>query len=432
MLDLGFEVAVNTILSYLPRQRRTGLFSATQTKELLNYLRAGLRNPVMVCVKEKRNQNTPKLLENFYMVVEPEQKFNCLIKFIVDRDIKKAMLFLPTCACVEYWMEILPHFLTSKTVLAIHGKMKQKRAKILTKFREHDNVLLLCTDVMARGVDIDEMDWVFQWEPPSEADVFVHRVGRTARQGNDGNALIMLLPSEIAYVDFLEKNQKVNLKEIGFESEWSAGLSNVNKKIHNLQKKDKNVFDKGTRAFVSHVKAYSKHTCSLLLRVKDLDLGKVATSYGLLRLPRMPEMKKEFQSSFVGPAVKVDVNHIKYSNKQKQESYQKKQVIFQETGEWPGAKKSSKKTDTESWADTKQKKDQRKENRKKRQEVKKVVQEQKASGVVVAKKRKMKYSQEELEDLAKDFAVMKKFKKNKITKQEYDEELGFVDSDENN
>lgn len=428
LLDLGFEVTVNTILSFLPRQRRTGLFSATQTKELLDYLRAGLRNPVLVNVKEKANQSTPKLLENFYMIVEPEQKLNFLLKFMENREIKKAMFFLPTCACVEYWTEILPKLLENTKILSIHGKMKQKRGKILQKFRDLDNAILLCTDVMARGVDIEEMDWVFQWEPPSEADVFVHRVGRTARQGSDGNALIMLLPTEAAYVDFLLKNQKVILKKVEVNEEWSEELPELNKKIHDMQRKDKSVFDKGTRGFVSHVKAYSKHKCHLLLRVKDLDLGKVATSYGLLRLPKMPEMKKQFQSTFVGPSESVNINSLEYKNKQKQKAYQKKQEVFQETGEWPG-KKNVKKTGSDAWDQAKNKRDFKKENRKKRQEVKKTINEKKASGEVVVRKRKVQYTEDDLKDLAKDIAAIKKFKKNKISKEELDTAMGFDEGD---
>jgi ATP-dependent RNA helicase DDX55/SPB4 len=426
LLDLGFEVTVNTILSFLPRQRRTGLFSATQTKELLDYLRAGLRNPVMVNVREKANQSTPKLLENFYMVVEPEQKLNFLLKFMESREIKKAMFFMPTCACVEYWSEILPNLLDSTTVLSIHGKMKQKRTKILKKFRELDNAILLCTDVMARGVDIEEMDWVFQWEPPSEADVFVHRVGRTARQGAEGNALIMLLPTEAAYVDFLLKNQKVNLQKVEVESEWSEELPQLNQKIHNMQRKDKSVFDKGTRAFVSHIKAYSKHKCHLLLRVKDLDLGKVATSYGLLRLPKMPEMKQQFQSTFLGPTEEVNVNSLEYKNKQKQKAYVKKQEVYKETGEWPG-KKNLKKVGTTAWDEAKQRREFKKENRKKRQEVKKDINEKKAAGAVVVRKRKTQYTEDDLKDLARDIAAIKKFKKNKISKAQLDTEMGFED-----
>lgn len=138
-------------------------------------MRAGLRNPVLVNVREKANQSTPKLLQNYYMIVEPEQKLNCLLKFIESRDIQKAMLFLPTCACVEYWGEIFQNLLKSTTVLAIHGKMTKQRNRVLEKFKELDNVILLCTDVMARGVDIPEMDWVLQWDPPSNAAAFIHR-----------------------------------------------------------------------------------------------------------------------------------------------------------------------------------------------------------------------------------------------------------------
>lgn len=392
-------------------------------------MRAGLRNPVLVNVKEKANQSTPKLLQNFYMVIEPEQKLNFLLKFIETRDVQKAMLFLPTCACVEYWSEILLLLLPSKTILSIHGKMKKNRVKILNKFRDLDNVILLCTDVMARGVDIPEMDWVLQWDPPSNAAAYVHRVGRTARQGTSGNALIMLLPHEAAYVEFLSKNQKVTMMKVDIAEDWSENFDELNNKIHNIQKKDKNVFDKGTRAFVSHVKAYSKHECNLLLRVRDLDLGKVATSYGLLRLPKMPEMKEHFKQTFIAPAEVININTLEYKNKQKQEAYQKKQDVYKETGEWPGKKVVRK--STESWGEANKKREFKKENRKKRQDVKKTIKEQKASGIeVVPRKRKNKYTQEDLEDLAKDIAAIKKFKKHKISKEELDNEMlgeGFDD-----
>lgn len=421
-MDLGFEATINTILSYLPRQRRTGLFSATQTKELVDLMRAGLRNPVLVNVKEKASQSTPKLLQNYYSIVEPEQKFSFLLKFIRKNEVKKAMLFLPTCACTEYWLEILPHFLDNDNikVLGIHGKMKKKRGKILNKFRNLENVILLCTDVMARGVDVPEMDWVFQWDPPSNAAAFVHRVGRTARQGTEGNALVMLLPSETAYVDFLEKNQKVHLKKLPCD-EVEEDDFEITKKIHQLQLQDKDLFDKGTRAFVSHIRAYSKHECSLLLRVKDLDLGKMATGYGLLQLPKMPEMKDQFKETFKGPEKIADISKLQYKNKQKQEAHKKKLEVYKETGEWPGLKK--KKPKTIPWEEANKKRNERKENRKKRQDSKKVIQQQKESGEFLKKKRKVAYTQEDLDELVSDMKTIKKFKQRKITKEEMDNKL---------
>ncbi|XP_039429486.1 probable ATP-dependent RNA helicase DDX55 homolog [Culex pipiens pallens] len=424
LLDLGFETTINTILGYLPRQRRTGLFSATQTKEVRDLMRAGLRNPVLVSVKEKAAVSTPKLLQNYYVIVEPQFKLAVLLDFIRKQDLKKAMIFFPTCACVEYWGVALAELMRPMKVLALHGKMKAQRNRILTDFRESETALLLCTDVLARGVDIPEVDWVLQWDPPSNAAAFVHRVGRTARQGQEGNALIMLLPTEDAYVEFLTRNQKVALKKVSFEVSEKKLTKTLNV-LHRLQKSDRGVFDKANRAFVSHVQAYSKHECNLILRLKDLDLGKVATSYGLLQLPRMPEMKDHFKQSFKGPADPVDCNKLAYKDKQKQASYDNKVKIYEETGEWKSKNKLLKKK-TVPWEQAKQEREDRKEIRKKRREAK---QKRKAAveagELEVVKKKKAKFSREELEELANDIRALKRCKKKKITREECDEELGI-------
>lgn len=243
LLDLGFKTTINTILSYLPRQRRTGLFSATQTTEVTDLIRAGLRNPVLVSVKEKANISTPLLLKNFYKIVEPNEKFHDLLTFLEKTEFIKAMIFFPTCACVEYWQEILPHFYKESTIFGIHGKMKNKRHKIVEKFRGADKAVLLSTDVLARGLDIPEIDWVVQWDPPSNATSFVHRVGRTARQGMEGNSLVFLLPTEDAYINFLSINQKVELVELDLVSE--GGIEEDLAVIHKLQAGDKEIYDKG-------------------------------------------------------------------------------------------------------------------------------------------------------------------------------------------
>lgn len=108
LLDLGFSTTLNTILSYLPRLRRTGLFSATQTKELEQLIRAGLRNPTLVTVKEKCNVSTPLTLNNYYTLVDVEHKFAAFIDFINSKGTNlKYMVFLSTCACVDYFSHII-------------------------------------------------------------------------------------------------------------------------------------------------------------------------------------------------------------------------------------------------------------------------------------------------------------------------------------
>ena len=163
LLSLGFENAINTILSFCPKQRRTGLFSATQTSEISNLIRAGLRNPAMIVVKDKGNrvqaERTPSNLENFYMICEPKRKFSILVDFLKSKSGDKLMLFAATCACVDYFSILLKHFLPKTKIFAIHGKMKTKRHKIFNKFRQSDQGMLVCTDVMARGVDIPDVQW---------------------------------------------------------------------------------------------------------------------------------------------------------------------------------------------------------------------------------------------------------------------------------
>ena len=163
LLSLGFEFALNTILGFCPKQRRTGLFSATQTSEVSNLIRAGLRNPAVVCVKDhamtEADQRTPASLENFYLICEPKLKLSTLVKLLRERSREKVMVFAATCACVDYFNVLLKHLLSDANIFSIHGKMKKKRHKIFNQFREVKSGILLCTDVMARGVDIPDIDW---------------------------------------------------------------------------------------------------------------------------------------------------------------------------------------------------------------------------------------------------------------------------------
>lgn len=108
LLSLGFEKSLNSILQIIPKQRRTGLFSATQTTEVVKLIRAGLRNPVSVVVRDK-NQRTrqPASLENFYWIVETDRKLQALMTFVRKYSQEKILIFFSTCACVDYFSLLL-------------------------------------------------------------------------------------------------------------------------------------------------------------------------------------------------------------------------------------------------------------------------------------------------------------------------------------
>ena len=141
----------------------TGLFSATQTSEISSLIRAGLRNPAMIVVKDKglkeHVERTPANLENFYMICEPKRKLSILLDFLKSKSGEKLMLFAATCACVDYFSILLKLLIPKAKIFSIHGKMKNKRHKIFNKFRSSDQGVLICTDVMARGVDIPDIHW---------------------------------------------------------------------------------------------------------------------------------------------------------------------------------------------------------------------------------------------------------------------------------
>ena len=405
LLDLGFLSTLNTIFAYLPKQRRTGLFSATQTSDVVSLIRAGLRNPLQVRVKEhdaKKDERTPASLQNYYMVCESEKKFDTLVALLRERKSEKSMVFFPTCAAVKYFNVLLHEFLKGMKIQAIHGKIKDKRFKIFDDFRSQESGLLLCTDVMCRGVDIPKVDWVIQYDPPSDAASFVHRCGRTARIGNEGAAIVLLMPSEDAYVEFIHINQKVKLQCM----DKPKFVPSLVSKVRKLQLKDRSLMDKANRAYVSFIRAYSKHDIKLILNVKKLNFGAVATSYGLLKMLKMPELKgitvKDFE-----PA-EIDVNDVRYKDKNLEKNRQKKLKDFQITGQWPGMKKPLK-TKSEPWSKQKD----MAHKKKKRQEMREKM------------RNRNRLTEEEMEELDEDYRMLKRKKKGRVTNGQFDKHFGF-------
>ncbi|XP_071946259.1 ATP-dependent RNA helicase DDX55-like isoform X2 [Antedon mediterranea] len=412
LLDMGFAGSINTILSHLPKQRRTGLFSATQTDQVESLIRAGLRNPVRITVKQKANslakeQRTPSTLTNYYTICECDQKVNFLVGFLRKFKHLKHMVFFSTCAEVEYFGRALGVLVKNTSVLSLHGKMKGKRATVFSEFRKLESGILVCTDVMARGVDIPEVNWVLQFDPPNNASAFVHRCGRTARIGNTGNALLFLLPTEDTYVEFIQINQKVPLQE--YHDASDIEMIDILPKLRKMAEQDRAIYEKGMQAFVSFYQAYVKHECSLIFRAKDLELGKLANGFGLLQMPKMPETKgrkfPEFQAS------NVDIQAIPFREKSR-EKHRKEKLRLQQDGKQVKIKKEFQKKQT-AWSLHKEKKNKRQDRRQRKE---------------MSKKRKREqFDEDDLAELAKDAMLVKKLKRGKISNKEYEDEMGLDD-----
>ncbi|XP_074868369.1 ATP-dependent RNA helicase DDX55 isoform X1 [Carettochelys insculpta] len=403
LLDMGFEASLNTILDFLPKQRRTGLFSATQTQEVENLVRAGLRNPVRISVKEKgvaasSTQKTPTRLQNYYMICKSDEKFNQLVHFLRQHKQEKHLIFFSTCACVEYYGKALESLVKNVKIMCIHGKMKHKRNKIFTEFRKLQSGILACTDVMARGIDIPEVNWVLQYDPPSSASSFVHRCGRTARIGHLGSALVFLLPMEESYVNFLSINQKCPMQEM----KPLKNVVDVLPKLKSTALADRDMFEKGMKAFVSCVQAYAKHECSLIFRIKDLDFASLARGFALLRMPKMPELKGKCFSDFV--PVTIDTDSIPFKDKNREKQRQKHlEQQRKERQENEGKRKFIR---NKAWSKQKAKKEKKKQVTKKRRR-------EEGSDI----------EDEEMEELLNDTRLLKRLKKGKISEEEFEKRL---------
>ena len=417
--NANFERDLNTIFSHLPKQRRTSLFSATQTDKIESFIRAGLRNPVQVVVREKTDSNarvarTPETLQNYYLITEPEDKLKYLISFLRLHRKKKIILFVNTCASVDYYSKILTIILKTIPVVSIHGQMKNKRNEIFGRFQAMHKGILICTDVMSRGIDIPKVEWVVQYDPPSSAEAFVHRCGRTARIGNIGNALIFLLPNESSYIEFLELNQKVPL--VKHEAINIDELKNLKSRIQKISSRDREIYEKGLQAFVSFIQSYRKHECNLIFQLSELNICRLADSFGLIHLPKMPELKNIDMEDFI--ALDIDVNEIRFQDKIREKRRLEK---LEESKARPKEQNMNYKKQTVSWSKQKEKREEKQRKREKKE-----------------RKRKLKMGdnsdedQDDLNDLMKEGRLLKKLKNGKISESQFQEQYHDELSDEEN
>lgn len=324
LLDSGFKDDLQKILQRLPKQRRTGLFSASVSEAVGEIIRVGLRNPVKIAVKVKSaagvDKRTPASLQMSYLLTPASQKFPALLSLLsqLEPTPQKSIIYLSTCAAVDYFQHTLSALLPRQfSLLPLHGKHPPNvRQKNFSKYISAVTpTILLTTDVAARGLDIPQVDLVVQIDPPSDPKVFLHRCGRAGRAGRKGLSVIFLQPGrEEDYIPFLEiRKTPITLLKAPVVAVTDEDAKLVTSRMRKQVLADRGLYDKGQRAFVSWVKAYSKHQASSIFRVADLDWTDLGNAWGLVRLPKMPELKKWDGDRTLG--VKLDMSEYAYADK---------------------------------------------------------------------------------------------------------------------
>ena len=185
MLNMGFREDIETILEDIPNDRQTILFSATMSKEILKITNRYLKEPELVKVVHKKL--TVPNIDQFYYEVHNSKKVEALCRLIEINNAKLSLVFCNTKRMVD---ELIGHLQArGYLVEGLHGDMKQSlRTSVMNRFRGGNFDILVATDVAARGIDVDDIEAVFNYDIPDDEEYYVHRIGRTGRAGRKGSS----------------------------------------------------------------------------------------------------------------------------------------------------------------------------------------------------------------------------------------------------
>ncbi|CAI9729761.1 probable ATP-dependent RNA helicase DDX31 [Octopus vulgaris] len=352
--DMGFEKEVQLIISILNKstpERQTILLSATLTEGVEKLAGISLKSPERIDASKEHKENNslltkgdslfsvPEKLNQHFMIVPCKLRLVSLIGFITSKCINsnqksKIMVFLSTQDSVEFHFKLFSEIFEleskdSKTFDDYIGKKskKKKNSSLVKFYKLHGNMsqddrtnnftnyslsrcgVLLCTDVAARGLDLAHVRWIVQYTSPGETREYIHRIGRTARAGAQGNSLLFLMPSETEYIKALN-TMKINLGEIYIKNilgdllqlldllpkilenrrsvyTYEEAASSFQMYIENFTYNSKEMLDLAKKAFQSFVRSYSTYPKHLkhIFHLKYLHIGHLAKSFGLRDAP---------------------------------------------------------------------------------------------------------------------------------------------------
>ncbi|KAG6611625.1 DEAD/DEAH box RNA helicase [Phytophthora cinnamomi] len=369
LLDMGFEKQITQILTILDgkksaQKRQNILVSATINSGVQQLAKMSLSNPVLIDADavtsggeaaaeikttSQEKFSTPHQLMQHFMLVPAKARLCALTCFLREelrhapRDKKdgsqgkcKIVVFLSTCDAVDFhyalfrkcaWPSgkgsseeadssgdngVASLFGSQGPVFRLHGNIpQQERVTTFKSFCSSSSGVLLCTDVAARGLNLPTVKWIVQYDPPTETRDYVHRVGRTARSGNQGSSLLFLMPSESEYLDYLSK-QGLKLNALSLEKtvarvgKHGGFLTTSRKKLlHEVVQgdlqflyeqtllADKELFELACQAFHSFVRSYATHSSDTrqIFHVRSLHFGHVAKSFALREPPASAKLR---------------------------------------------------------------------------------------------------------------------------------------------
>lgn len=213
MLDMGFREDIELILDKVPNKRQTILFSATMPKTIMKLTTKYQREPLLIKTQQK-NINVPQI-EQFYLDTKGRPKHDILCRVIDTYDMKSSLVFCNTKKGVDELVVTLKR--RGYLVDGLHGDMRQKqRDEVMSSFKNGEIETLVATDVASRGIDVKNIEAVFNYDIPQDTESYIHRIGRTGRAGKEGRAFTFAASREIYRIKNIQKqtNTVIRCKEL--------------------------------------------------------------------------------------------------------------------------------------------------------------------------------------------------------------------------
>lgn len=209
MLDMGFREDIELILKTVPKERQTVFFSATMPRAFLDLTTKFQKNPQLL--KVSHGKLTVPEIEQIYFEVKESLKLEMLARVIDIHDLTRALVFCNTKRKVD---EVVSHLQTRGYFAdGIHGDMNQsQRERVMTKFKTGSVEILVATDVAARGIDVENIEAVFNYDIPQDEESYVHRIGRTGRAGKTGRAFSFVAGKDIYKIRDIQRYAKVDIQ----------------------------------------------------------------------------------------------------------------------------------------------------------------------------------------------------------------------------
>ncbi|MDG2139266.1 MAG: DEAD/DEAH box helicase, partial [Flavobacteriales bacterium] len=202
MLDMGFIHDIRKILNQLPKERQSLFFSATMPKNIIDLSSQILKHPKRISVDPV--SSTAETIKQYIYYTNKSDKKDLLLYILKDQSINQLLLFSRT----KHGSDRIVRNLRKKNIQAsaIHGdKTQNQRQKALKSFKDSQIRVLVATDIAARGIDIDKLSFVLNYDIPNESETYVHRIGRCGRAGENGVAISICEPEENIYAKSIEK-----------------------------------------------------------------------------------------------------------------------------------------------------------------------------------------------------------------------------------